>query len=749
MRFNKRMMHNTWTLLIAFLTTILWQSQAFLQHRPGSTRVVFPRKPALLLSVTTPFGNLQVNATKPYRQRRQQQQQQYSPKFHPSQYSRLAERRQWLQDATNRLLDTPPGSLVKGKWHELSSMLSAWSRYVKNDAEAPIVMERIVQRLLIEERLQEKDAMVTIDSYNMLLDAWACAALFKTHSPSQVASQRAREILVLLQETYDQQSQQQQQDDEEDAFNSEKTLKATFPPIMPNAKSFELVMHVVSKVEGAIYARRVLAWMEYLSKTGRNPYAHPNPHMYFVVLEAYTRHSQNAGPLAEGFLRHMRGKAADGVKTDTMCYNMVIKAWTKSSAGHHNNGNHQHHNHHQHHPPKASTSSAVIHRGREYAEHADRILEEMIRDPSCPKPDIVTYASVISAWANSGMRAHAVARAEELLRNIEDNPSLELNTIVLNSIMLTWNKSRNPAAVQRTAELLRNMEEAPPGSNIRPDLISYNNHIHALAMHSATRPENAQRAMDLLSRWEQRSDNGEIEFGPNLFSYNLVIDAWSKCRDCEVAGYKAGHVLRKLVKRPNIEPDNFSFNQVLSALSKSTLPGAARRAEELLEYMEEAYQSGLHPYAMPDVVGYTSVMIAYSRGGEAGSAQRAERLLQRLKERYAVTGQKNWKPNRICYNSLIDAWAKSGEGTLGARKAEALLEEMEQLYEAGDEAMAPDIVTYNSLLNCWARSGTRCCGRKAETYLNRIWERYQAGDVKVQPNAQTFNTVRSDRVAMN
>lgn len=80
--------------------------------------------------------------------------------------------------------------------------------------------------------------------------------------------------------------------------------------------------------------------------------------------------------------------------------------------------------------------------------------------------------------------------------------------------MSAWVKSRNPKAANRTKELLTLMEG---DKTCRPDLISYNTHLHALSMHSTKRPENAERADRILNQMEARFDSGEAEFGPNLF----------------------------------------------------------------------------------------------------------------------------------------------------------------------------------------------------------------------------------------
>lgn len=578
-------------------------------------------------------------------------------------------RTNWLRQTTERLLTAPVGSLDKGKWHEVASILSAWSPYTKRDPDAPIQMEGLLKRLV-----DEPTAQVTVETYNKVLDAWACAALFRTHTSR--ASQRAREILVSLQEIYEQFGLEQMQ---------------------PDRKSFDLVYRVVCRIEGPLVARRLLALREHLYKTGKNPNAKPEVQDYVMLLDSYTNHGGiNAGSHASGLLSHM---SVVGVKPTTVCYNMAIKAWIKAQ------------------------------KGRAAAEQADRILEEMTAEP-----DLITYASVISAWAASGMKAHAVARVEELFRHVEDK--MEPNTVVINAVMSTWVKSRNPNAVNRTDELLRFMEESKDES-CRPDLISYNTYIHALSMFSEKHQQNAERSFQVLTKMEKGYESGTFSFGPNLFSYNLVIDAFCRVHDPS----RAAEVL-KLLMKSRVKPDSFSFNQVLSAYSRSSIKGAYKLAEDLLRYMDEAYASGMYPKARPDVISYGSVLLAYSRSGNDRAAWMAESLLNEMKRRYEA-GETHLKPSKICYHALIDSWARSGQGTLGARKAEAILQEMQKLWEDNDASMEPDIVTYNSVINAWARSNTRCCGVQAEKYLGRMWELYNAGAEKVKPNDLSYNSVIS------
>jgi hypothetical protein len=281
--------------------------------------------------------------------------------FLPPDLSKL----EWLEQATARILDahtkssqsSPIALTDRGKWHEIVSLFNAWSNYQRvRGSPSPLRMEALLKVLVEQRRSGNTDILITVDLYNKLLNSWACAAHFHTlggDSDSKAASQRAREILVLMQETYEQDKR---------------------PEIMPDATSFNLVLRVVCKVEGAIVARRVLAWMEYLSKSKKNVHVIPSRSDYIQLLDAYTRCS-NSGScvstavLADAFLRHMKRVKIYNDLPNTFCYNMAIKA------------NNSHRN------------------GREAAEHADRILEEMKAQTSLHSlPDVITYSCTYSSY---------------------------------------------------------------------------------------------------------------------------------------------------------------------------------------------------------------------------------------------------------------------------------------------------------------------------------------------------------------
>lgn len=263
-----------------------------------------------------------------------------STRYHPKQ--QLV----WLEQTTETIIRQNDLSL--GKWHQAIQLISAWSHFRKDFGPTPLRMEALL-KLLIAGRATNPKIIVDLPIYNTILNAWTCAAIFRTVDDefSHRACSRAKEILRLLQQE----------------------------SMLPNEYSFDIVLHTVLRTEGALEARRLLAWMEYLYRTGKNDHAKPSSGDYIQILEAYSRlPSKQSGSLADGVLTHMEylhENDASMESPSTICYNIVLKAWSNAR--------------------KYGLS------GREVAEHADRILEQMSKRnlDSC-RPDRFTYSCTSS-----------------------------------------------------------------------------------------------------------------------------------------------------------------------------------------------------------------------------------------------------------------------------------------------------------------------------------------------------------------
>lgn len=667
----------------------------------------------------------------------------YSPKHRRKKYSikDARKRYEYLYKASMTLLDEdiyPPGSLIKGKWHELHSMMMAWSKLLVSSPSTftisacqdknspPIMIETILKRLIDERDAGNDNVEINCYMYNLAIEAWAHVAasgnslrrsdhkIRNQASLSNIyskAAQRSLDIVTKMQNMYDSDKQSN---------------------VKPNSYSFITALGAWAKAtsslssstqksskdayEAAITTHNILRWMQDLSETGKNPSATPTVLAYSLVMDAYAKNgAEDSGVKAEALLRYMKKTAK--LNPNTYCYNLVINAYTRQKR----------------------RDGAV--------RSAERILNELIdtynktQDDSL-KPDVISYTSLVSAWANSNRKGFGARKAEEVLRQMESGDICKPNTVSYNAVLKAWSRSgEGREAARNSISLFQRMEQMHANGNqyCKPDRTTFNTLIHTLTKSGAT--ECLLMAEGILQRMESFEADMKYDWAPNLFSYNACIEGWSKSTDRDSA-LNAWNILHRLLNRngADIQPDHYSFNNVIFALSKSPQKDSAKRAEEVLRYMIEAHDSNSRNSIRPDVFGYSSVIHAWSRSGDPEAGFHAEKLLHEMEERYA-SGQKELKPNTVTFNAVIDCWAKSGQGTLAARKAEHLLQVMETMYAKGDQTVKPSAHTYNSVLQTWARSNTRCAHRKSQTLLNHMWRQYECGNEDVKPDSHAYNIV--------
>lgn len=160
-----------------------------------------------------------------------------------------------------------------------------------------------------------------------------------------------------------------------------------------------------------------------------------------------------------------------------------------------------------------------------------------------------------------------------------------------------------------------------------------------------------------------------------------------------------------------------SLNMNLDSLAKSSQPGSAARAQELLQRIEALHQEGYYAVA-PDIVSLNSVLNAWANSSEKDAAEKAMQLLDEELEKM--------EPNVVSINTIILAFAKRG----AAKEADELLHKMEHSYN-----VTPDTISYNSLLYAYAQANQP---EHAERVLK---EMMQLSSLFVKPDTITFNTV--------
>jgi pentatricopeptide repeat protein len=146
----------------------------------------------------------------------------------------------------------------------------------------------------------------------------------------------------------------------------------------------------------------------------------------------------------------------------------------------------------------------------------------------------------------------------------------------------------------------------------------------------------------------------------------------------------------------DLSPDTFTFNIVMKALANCGEKGAARKANLLLQRMEDSFTKG-DSILKPDLLSYNTVLDVFSKEGDAKSA---ERLLQQM----LAKDDAMIEPDSHSYTSVLKAFSKSSDDKAEAvRRAEDILNDIESRYASGESDFRPDTSVYNALINCWAK----------------------------------------------
>ena len=443
---------------------------------------------------------------------------------------------------------------------------------------------------------------------------------------------------------------------------------------------------------------------------------------------------------------------------DIFTYNGVINCWSKSNrpeAPHHahvilqtmiskfkENGNINIR-------PNVITYSSVI---DAYARQGDidgarNVFEIMENDFDSgnidAKPNIFTYNILIRACFKSD-NPNAPEEAESLLmETIELHSTGKLvegpDVISYRTVIDCWSKSSKPKAPIRALNILVTMikkSKQDNNKNIRPDAVTYSAVMSAFA-----RRGDIDSAKKVFTIMKNDFNSGNINAKPSIRTYSVLIYAWSKS-DKPNAPEEADLLLREILDLYSTQeleegPDAITYIAVIDCWSKSNKPIAPRRALNILTKMTTKYKEDNKKNIRPDTITYSAVMDAYARQGDIDGARK---VLNIMKEEYS-SGNVDAKPNIRTYNILIDAWSKSNHSN-APEEAESLLLEMIDLYTRRKLEEGPNTITYSAVINCWSKSNKPIAPSRALNILMTMTTKFKEENNKnIRPNSITYTSV--------
>jgi len=296
-----------------------------------------------------------------------------------------------------------------------------------------------------------------------------------------------------------------------------------------------------------------------------------------------------------------------------------------------------------------------------------------------------------------------------------------------------WSKRKSFEAAQRAEDLLgRLIQEAIAGNphmRTKATTTSEENSSAPTAMLSVNlfnaamdgygkigEPSGVQR---ILRRMESLRTSGVADFeglAPDEFSMSTLATAWAKSHS-EEAARKAEAIIQYMDLRGLI-PNTITYNSVLHAIAVGSECDSALRAEDMVERMKRRHEENGED-CQPDVYTYQSLIQAWSRTTMPGSPHKAERILRSM-DNESSSGKSNSQrlaPNAYCFTTVIHSWARSSEKNR-ARHAYQLLNVLtRRFHDAKSEyninnskknksrcrLLKPNVKTFTSVLNACAR----------------------------------------------
>ena len=435
----------------------------------------------------------------------------------------------------------------------------------------------------------------------------------------------------------------------------------------------------------------------------------PNTHNWNMLIRAHGKSNARDAPIqAERILSQLKDLSAKNtlgtgsnprdldltIKPSVISYTEVIDSYAKSKL-----------------PNAAEKAEALLYEMLELAEKDDGTYDEDIT------PTSITCDAVLNAWARRGA-IEGAERAEQILERVEyirtkgKCVNIQPTSYSFATVISAWAKAakigdtysgdRSQHILKRMMEFRKEiMNQEGPDSEyaklLKPDSVVYNSVLDAWAR--TRTPIAGTKADELLFQMEERKRMGDHDLSPDTITYNSVINCHASSGHINAAK-AAEKVLKKMEiaskSNPTVVPNTLTYNQVLKAYSTSKLPEGTNRADIILRYMMQSGNKNIQP----DSFSFSTCLNIWAKSKEPGKAEKAYAILSKMEETYRLTGKEQMRPNVITYNTVLNACAFSAY-TPDDEKKKALSIAVNIFNEMRkSDLVHPDAVTYGNMLKC-------------------------------------------------
>mmetsp|Transcript_2580 Transcript_2580/g.6188 ORF Transcript_2580/g.6188 Transcript_2580/m.6188 type:complete len:989 (+) Transcript_2580:124-3090(+) len=462
--------------------------------------------------------------------------------------------------------------------------------------------------------------------YTSVLNCWAKA---KSRKERQMASNRALEILRVMEESY--------------ITDKNYAMK---PSVITYTTVIKAIGYSLDNRAPEL-AERVMRRMYNFTESGTLD-VRPNVATYNAVITALSTSQFRIGQIganarkAESLLVEMIRRSRDGensVEPTVVTWGSVLRAYSLSGL-----------------PDSGEQAQRIV----------DMLETWYAEGKTLVRPNVICYTTVMSAWARGKAPARiALQKVNETLTKLEAlyeetlDESLRPNKITYITAMDVYCRKCPDIAGSMSQNLVDHMMELY-SKNIgydRPTRIVFNTLINAWSR--SQEPESAEMAEKIFSWLESQYSAGDEYARPDEVTLCAVLNAWAN--NAIDGGAMRAQQIMDHTETLTVEERGFDrtivpWNILIKAWGRSKTADSVQRAEDILIHLEEEYKGGKSK-VKPDITTYSSVIncCAYytgpAKGGEA-AFEVGWRTFQKIKKSDDLV------VNNIVYGTLFKAIGK-------------------------------------------------------------------------------------------
>jgi pentatricopeptide repeat protein len=223
-----------------------------------------------------------------------------------------------------------------------------------------------------------------------------------------------------------------------------------------------------------------------------------------------------------------------------------------------------------------------------------RLIEASETNPLL-RPTVVSFGTVINAWAKSGNKT-AAEKAEALVWRVYDLhergwPDMEPNTQIYTSAINAWANAGDP---ERAEALLKKMYEESVlhgNKNVRPNAWSFNAVLAAWWKSSS--PKAFESGEALLRLMIELNDKGELDSRPDAVSFNCLLHKLTQRRGDHCAFDKGESLVKEMIQRASksedlaVQPNLNTLTTLFRLIATSNIPDQGEKKEFWLKKASE------------------------------------------------------------------------------------------------------------------------------------------------------------------